>query len=83
MRELHDFIYIVVLWVGNFTSLTGHHFDVSITVGVVIHPSRPQEMWPDCFSEYEYVDGGAFAEPWLDVLPWTSVKIWEWGYNHV
>ena len=25
---------------------------------------------------YEYVDDGAFAEPWLDTRLWTSAEIW-------
>ena len=36
-------------------------------------------MGPEGFVAYEYVGDGAFAEPWLDVRPWTAVKIWEQG----
>ena len=36
-------------------------------------------MGPEGFRAYEYVDDGAFAEPWLDTRPWTSVRIWELG----
>ena len=42
-------------------------------------PSDPSCMVPEGFRAYEYVDDGAFAEPWLDVRPWASVRIWEMG----
>ena len=42
-------------------------------------PKGPYVMGPEGFRAYEYVEDGAFAEPWLDVRPWTSVRIWEVG----
>ena len=41
-------------------------------------PVRPRDMGPEGFVAYEYVGDGAFAEPWLDVRPWTSARIWEY-----
>ena len=38
-------------------------------------------MGPEGFRAYEYVDDGAFAEPWLGLRPWTSVRIWEVGLH--
>ena len=42
-------------------------------------PYRPREMGPEGFVAYEYVDDGPFADPWLDVRPWTLVEIWGRG----
>ena len=42
-------------------------------------PRDKYAMGPEGFRAYEYVDDGAFAEPWLDTRPWTSVRIWEAG----
>lgn len=42
-------------------------------------PARPSEMGPEGFVAYEYVDDGAFAEPWLAVRPWASSRIWGFG----
>ena len=36
-------------------------------------------MGPEGFVAYEHVDDGAFAEPWLALRPWASVKLWEYG----
>ena len=42
-------------------------------------PIRPRDMGPEVSAAYEYVGDGALAEPWLDIRPWTSAKIWEYG----
>ena len=42
-------------------------------------PRRPRIMWPERFAEYEYFDDGAFVGHWLNLRPWASVQIWEFG----
>ena len=42
-------------------------------------PIRPRDMGPEGFVDYEYVDDGAFAEPWRDIRPRTSAAIRDFG----
>ena len=42
-------------------------------------PGKGDTMGPEGLVAYEYVDDGAFAEPWLGLRPWLSVSLWEYG----
>ena len=32
---------------------------------------------PEPFIDYQYVDDGAFVEPWIGLRPWPAVSLWE------
>ena len=42
-------------------------------------PDREGRGGPESFAPYQYVDGGAFVEPWLGIRPWLAVALWGWG----
>ena len=34
---------------------------------------------PESYVAYQYVDDGAFAEPWIGMRPWQAVSLWQYG----
>ena len=30
----------------------------------------------ESYLAYQYVDGGAFAEPWMGLRPWQALSLW-------
>ena len=42
-------------------------------------PIRPRGMGPEGFVAYEYLDDAEFAEPWVDIRPRKSARIWEYA----
>ena len=42
----------------------------------------PANIWsegPEAYVAYQYVDDGAFIEPWLGLRPWQVISLWEFG----
>lgn len=42
-------------------------------------PTNAHTMAPERLTAYDYVDDGAFAEPWLGIMPWLTVSVWKYG----
>ena len=40
-------------------------------------PAHPLRGGPEGFVAYQYVDDGAFIEPWVGLRPWISSTLWE------
>ena len=40
-------------------------------------PAHPKRDGPEGFIAYQYVDDGAFVEPWVGLRPWLSPSLWE------
>ena len=70
---------LIVFRMETVSRFAGSNFHVTLTVRFLLVPCTPMDMGTEGFSAYEYVGDGAFAEHWLDIRPWTSVRIWEHG----
>lgn len=82
IRTLHRNLSLTLLRLESVTGQLGVVATLMLQFAAAFRPEDTHLRGPDSFTPFQYVDDGAFVEPWLATRPWLSVTLWETGLTH-